>query len=292
MVIGGNREVRLTALSDWRFRRIGDLGTWTHGDGDRRLVMLHGGPGLSEYLEVLGNLLGDALGESWTLVRYQQRGLAPSSLDGPFTIEQAVNDVVTVCDALAGTATWLIGHSWGGHLAMHAAVAHPDRFRGLIILDTLGAVPDGGRGAMFEHFAAHLTPDEAKEWLRIEALSGSNRITAELRVTQLSLLWRYYFSDPTAAPVMPALAIGEGRRLSEAVDEHFKRQTLVTGLRSVTTPTLFLASECGPIPPSESERSAALMPNAEVVGLPVGHFAWLESPAMTVKSIAAFLSRT
>jgi proline iminopeptidase len=253
--------------------------------------MLHGGPGLSDYLEGLGDFLWDALGEDWTLVRYQQRGLAPSSLDGPFTIEQAVADVFTVCDAVHGAGTWLLGHSWGGHLAMHAAVAGPDQFRGLVIMDTLGAVPDGGTGAMFEHFASRLTSEEAAEWLRIEALSGSDGLAAELQVAQLSILWRYYFSDPTAAPAMPSISVGGGHRLSKAIEEHFEEQTLVTGLPRVRTPTLFLASAYGPIPPSESERSAALMPKAEVVILPLGHFAWLESAATTVEPIANFLSR-
>jgi pimeloyl-ACP methyl ester carboxylesterase len=35
-------------------------------------------------------------------------------------------------------------HSWGGHLAMHLAVQHPDRLLGLVLADPLGAVPDGG----------------------------------------------------------------------------------------------------------------------------------------------------
>jgi pimeloyl-ACP methyl ester carboxylesterase len=42
---------------------------------------------------------------------------------------------------------YVIGHSWGGHLAMHLAVRHPDRVLGLVIADPLGAVSDGGAGS-------------------------------------------------------------------------------------------------------------------------------------------------
>ena len=44
------------------------------GDGPE-LVLLHGGPGLSDYTELLDGETSD-----WRTVRYQQRGLAPSSI--------------------------------------------------------------------------------------------------------------------------------------------------------------------------------------------------------------------
>ena len=56
---------------------------------------------------------------------FQQRGLEPSTIAGPFTIEQAVADIGSVIDGLGWERAWLVGHSWGGHLAFHAAVVDP-----------------------------------------------------------------------------------------------------------------------------------------------------------------------
>jgi pimeloyl-ACP methyl ester carboxylesterase len=78
----------------------GALGGWAVGEGTP-VLLLHGGPGLSyEYLEALGC----ELGPDYRVAAYQQRGLEPSTLEGPFTIAQALADVLAVLDALAGRA--------------------------------------------------------------------------------------------------------------------------------------------------------------------------------------------
>ncbi|MHB8680929.1 MAG: alpha/beta fold hydrolase [Acidimicrobiales bacterium] len=278
-------------VSEWCGWKQGHIGGWTCGAGDHHLVLVHGGPGLSDYLQRLGDLLADDLGEQWSIVRYQQRGLSPSTVQGPFTIEQEVQDLLTVCDGLGSDDVWLLGHSWGGHLAMHTVAADPDRFRGVVIIDPLGAVPDGGQAGMFNHFAARLSPAEAAEWMRLEELSASHGPTPERRLAQLAVLWPYYFSDPATSPPMPAMSRGPGDH-SQSIAEHFDRETLVRSLPQVSTPALFLAGTKSPIPYEECERSAALMPRAEVVLLATGHFLWLEDPAATVAPVASFLRRT
>ena len=94
---------------------------------------------MSDYLADLAAELYPVM----TIARYQQRGLAPSVVDGDRTVEGHVADAVAVMDALGWDKAWVIGHSWGGHLAMHLAVARPDRLLGMVALDALGAVPDG-----------------------------------------------------------------------------------------------------------------------------------------------------
>ncbi len=246
---------------------------------------------MSDYLEGLGDLLADELGETWSIVRYQQRGLSPSTVQGPFTIEQEVQDLLMVCAGLASDVVWILGHSWGGHLAMHAAAAAADRFRGAVIIDPLGAVPDGGQAAMFKHFASLLSPAEASEWIRLEKLSTTNGPSPERSVAQLSIIWPDYFSDPPTAPPMPPIRRGAGDH-DRSINCHFEKRTLVERLPSVSIPALFLAGTKGPIPHEESVRSAALMPQAEVVLLPTGHFLWLEDPRATVASVASFLRST
>jgi len=74
----------------------GSIGGWLEGAGPA-VLLLHGGPGMSfEYLDSLG----EELAPEFRVAAYQQRGLEPSTLNGPFTIVQAVEDALAVLDSL------------------------------------------------------------------------------------------------------------------------------------------------------------------------------------------------
>ena len=75
----------------------------------------------------------------FSTVSYQQRGLPPTTIRAPYTVEANVADAVAVIDQVAGERAWIVGHSWGGHLALHMLAACPERLEGAIILDPLGA---------------------------------------------------------------------------------------------------------------------------------------------------------
>jgi proline iminopeptidase len=59
---------------------------------DPPLLLLHGGPGLSDYL---ADSLGGEL-DGWRTISFQQRGLTPSATGGPFTVERHVADTVAI----------------------------------------------------------------------------------------------------------------------------------------------------------------------------------------------------
>jgi len=47
-----------------------------------------------------------------------------------------MNDLVRVVDGLGWPKPWIAGQSWGGRLAMHFAVAHPERTGALVVIDS------------------------------------------------------------------------------------------------------------------------------------------------------------
>jgi len=101
------------------------------GDGTP-VLLVHGGPGLSyEYLDGLAA----ELGAGFRIAAFQQRGLAPSTLAGPFTIAQAIDDVIAVLDGLGWQQAVLVGHSWGGHLVLRVAATRADRLLGVLSVD-------------------------------------------------------------------------------------------------------------------------------------------------------------
>ena len=101
-------------------------------------LLLHGGPGLPDYMEGCAA----ELGRLFTTIRYTQRGVEPTTVGPPYTVESHMADALAVLDALGLEKAWAIGHSWGGHLALHLAVAHPERLYGVVCINTLGASLD------------------------------------------------------------------------------------------------------------------------------------------------------
>ena len=246
---------------------------------------------MSDYLADLAAELHRVL----TVARYQQRGLAPSVVDGDRTVEGHVADAVAVMDALGWDEAWAIGHSWGGHLAMHVAAARPDRVLGMVAIDALGAVPDGGTVALGENLMRRLPDDERA---RIEAYYAREEAgggTPEESLDALRTLWPYYFGDPASATPMPELRLDlEGHLMTwPSVMQHFEGGTLERGLAQLRMPALILHGEASPIPPVEAERSAALIPSATLRVLPgIGHFTWIEEPGSVRRELEALLSAT
>jgi proline iminopeptidase len=266
----------------------GELAGWRSGTGEPALV-LHGGPGLTDYTESLGAELDG----TFEAIRYQQRGLAPSTQAGPFSVERHVADAVAVLDALALERAWIVGHSWGGHLAMHVVVACPDRVVGAVVIDALGAVPDGGEREADARLTGRLPPALAQHVADIDrrAQAGEDVDATEM----LAALWPYYFADPENAAPMPPLRISNAcyGETFESIREHFERGTLVDGLPRVDVPMLFIHGAESPIPPGYIEASSALAPRARLeIVAGTGHFIWLERPGVVAALVASELARS
>ena len=257
----------------------GDIGAWTGGTGSETALLLHGGPGLSDYLDTLSPIVGGR----FRTIRYQQRGLPPTTIGGPYTVETNVADAAAVIDAEAGGRAWVIGHSWGGHLALHLLVACPERIAGAVIVDPLGAQID-----VMEEFGKNLQAglDAAtrRRLAEIEAREDAGEATEEESLESFATIWPNYFADPASAPPLPA-----GIRLSPevltgtfaSIVAHAGRGTLTTGLPKVPAeiPVLFIYGAGSPMPARTTIDTAALIPHAQVEAVQdAGHFLWLELP--------------
>ncbi len=253
----------------------GSLGGRTTGAG-RPVLLLHGGPGLScDYLADLAVELVPGYQVAW----YQQRSLAPSTTEGPFTVERHVADLVAVLDHLGWDQAWVVGHSWGGHLALAAAVSAGERLSAAVAVDPLGVAGDGGAAA-FETAMNARTPVESRERaaeLDERAMAGEG--TAEEAAESLRLYWPAYFADPSSAPPMPPMSISL-RGYSETWASLVAGMPQLTAeLPTVEVPMVFVHGECSPMPVSASTDTAGLIPGATVEVVPgAGHFVWHERP--------------
>jgi pimeloyl-ACP methyl ester carboxylesterase len=254
----------------------GRLGGWVGGDGVP-VLLLHGGPGLSyEYLEGLG----EELGTGFRVAAFQQRGLAPSTLEGPFTIAQAIEDVIAVLDGLGWSQAVLVGHSWGGHLVFRVAAAHPGRLRGVLAVDPIGVIGDGGTAA-FEAEMSARTPKEGRDRaqeLDDRAMSGEG--SADDGLVGLAIMWPAYFADPDNAPPMPPVRMSVEAYSGLAGEMSDRLEQVAAALGTGIVPYGVVAGAASPIPWGQAARTTVeLSPRAFLTIVPAaGHFPWLEVP--------------
>jgi pimeloyl-ACP methyl ester carboxylesterase len=268
----------------------GSITAWQAGTGPDVLI-LHGGPGLSDYTAPLAAEFEHA----FRVIRYQQRGLPPSVTSGPFDVDRHVADAVAVLDAAGADQAYVVGHSWGGHLAMHLAVQHPDRLLGLVVVDPLGAVPDGGAGDMERNLAARIPPERAARARELDEKAMAGHGTAEDALEGLAIVWPGYFAKPDQAPAMPPLGLSVECYAGTfgSILWHFEHKTLEQQLPSLRVPTVLVLGADSPIPPEHGIATAALIPGAQYRIEPgCGHFTWLERPGSVRAALASIAGET
>jgi pimeloyl-ACP methyl ester carboxylesterase len=240
------------------------------------VLLLHGGPGLGfDYLRDLA----DELAQENDLVWYQQRGLAPSAAGAPYTVAADVDDARRVLDALGWDKAWVVGHSWGGHLALHVAAALPERLLGALAVDPLGSVGDG-RWPEFDEEIFRRTPAGVRARAReLDELTTAGAANDELALEQMRLVWPAYFADPEQAPEMPELRIASERSAEMGRSILAELPVLEARLPEIRMPVGFVHGSRSPMPLAASTDAADRIPGAwvEVVD-GAGHFVWVESP--------------
>ncbi|MFC1620195.1 alpha/beta fold hydrolase, partial [Candidatus Neomarinimicrobiota bacterium] len=126
------REIRVPASDDVSLyvRVAGQANTGA------ALITIHGGPGMSSrYMLSLEQLAGPDL----TVVSWDQRG-ADQSTSPPdestyYTLPKYAEDLDAVRQAVGADKVHLLGHSWGGIVALQYAVLYPDNVQSLILVN-------------------------------------------------------------------------------------------------------------------------------------------------------------
>ena len=265
----------------------------THDDGPliagRRagsgppVLLLHGGPGLGfDYLRELADELAQENDVAW----YQQRGLEPSAAEGPYTVATDVGDARRVLDALGWQRAYVVGHSWGGHLALHVAEAMPERLLGVLAVDPLGPVGDG-RWPEFDEEIFRRTPEHVRARAReIDELLTAGGADDELALEGMRLVWPAYFADPERAPPMPELRIASERSAEMGPSILAELPALEAGLPRIRVPVGFVHGSLSPMPVAASTDGAERIPGAWVeVVEGAGHFVWVEAPGAVRASL-------
>ena len=122
----------------------GKYHVWTQriGSGAVKVLLLHGGPGAShDYLVNFADHLPQA---GYELYFYDQLGSWHSDQpDDPslWTVDRFREEVEEVRRDLGLDDFVLVGHSWGGMLAIEYALKYQQHLRGLVISDMVASIP-------------------------------------------------------------------------------------------------------------------------------------------------------
>ena len=241
--------------------------------------------------DYLGSLAVE-LACTFTAYRYTQRGTPPSGGGPPYTVEAHMEDALSVLDTFEIDRAWAVGHSWGGHLALHLLVTHPERLLGVVAVDPLGAFPEAF-AEMNQRRRVALSVEANARLDSIESRRRSGEVTEGELVERFALVWPTYFVDPAKMIPPPAHVGAEASiEVNRSLVDHFERRTLVDGLPAARSPALFVHGEQSVIPTWSTADTAALISGAEVVIVSgCGHFPWVECPGSVGDAVQGFLDQ-
>jgi proline iminopeptidase len=227
------------------------------------LVCLHGGLGVdSSYLQAPG-VLGLA-GDGRRVLLYDQRGHGASGPSDPagYTHARWAEDVRELAAALGLGRFALLGHSYGGFLALELAVRHPHLLTALVLVGTsAGPVPA----------APPPVPDDAglREFFRGR--------------------WPHFFAGPDKHWGVFGRLTFTRAPFEAAFRRELPRYDLRERVAGLPVPTLLLAGGDDPYR-ADLGWLAGQLPRSRLVVLPgAGHLPFLEEPEAFRAAVDGFL---
>jgi len=248
---------------------------WGPARPDETVILLHGGPGISErYMEPIVPFLD--IGRR-RIVSYDQRGTGLSPCDSDDTADYALeahaDDLTRVIDAVAAGPVHLLGHSWGGIVAMDYAGRHGDRLASII---TVGSAPPNH---------ADLAISSTAMGERVAALQERGLIPSEIpdgASEGLRAVVPMYLWDPTIHLPPEAVAALEVTPKAHALTwDALEGFDLTNRLATYGGRALVIFGEADPIGLPASEATRAALSNSDLryeLIARCGHFPWFEAP--------------
>ena len=259
------------------------------------IVFLSGGPGFEvDYMTPVA----DFVPPSYQRIFYEQRGTGRSRLATMTADNMSLRHVVADLEALRvhlkQDRLFLVGHSWGGMLAMAYAAAHPDR------IDRMILIGPGGPTLEFtdwfnDNIHMRLRPEdvEAERYWSEAPKRGVDVNKAALE--QVRAITPGYFFE-RAKGLAFASQLPEGT-LTLPVNtllfaDMAKGYDSRPGLRQLDRPVLIIQGHQDPVGDKTAEDIHAAIKSSTLVYLnQCGHFPWLEQSDAFRRILAEFFTR-
>ena len=270
------------------------------------LLIVHGGPGAShDYF--LPYLL--PLARHNKLIFIDERGSGRSEkLEDPsgYTIENMVEDVEAVRQALGLGKVSLLGHSYGGALAEAYALKYQRNLTHLILGSTWSSTKVFNE--VFVHMKEKMAPElrQRIDNMEAEGLFGHGKPYAQNRYTNDYMIAAWgegYFPyiyqhhpDPNYDPVDNGNMSWDlyrqmwGSHGEFVVDGNLTSVEYTDRLATIKVPTLILVGDHDESDPSMSQTMHEKIAGSKLVILPKsGHMTFVDQPGMFIQAVNEFL---
>ena len=257
------------------------------------LVLMHGGPGLDH----TSLLALQPLADQFTLIFYDHRcnGRSEGADVTSMTWENLTADAEALRQTLGFDKWAVLGHSFGGYVALEYALRYPQTLSHLILMDTAG---DAGW--------AHQNAPEllAKRGYSAAAVQAARRFFSgqltprEFFPLSMKYARAYYYNGSLWAMVRGIVKGHDLKARPEAsvfASAHLlPGWTVMDRLSEINVPTLVMAGRDDFLfPPEHQVALRAGIPNAQLELIErAGHEAPSERPAEVIRAVTDFMATT
>jgi proline iminopeptidase len=284
----------------------GTFKVWTKRIGNNpkiKLLLLNGGPGAThEYFECFENFLP---AEGIEIIYYDQLGCGNS--DNPndvalWDLARYVEEVEQVRKALNLDATnfYMLGHSWGGILAMEYALKYQNNMKGLIISNMMSSCLEYGKYAD-EVLAKQMDPKVLAELNQIEAAKDfTNPRYMELLIPNFyeKHILRFPAKDwpepvnRSFAKMNQSLYVSMQGPSEFGISGKLEKWDRKADLKNITIPTLVIGAKYDTMDPKHMEEMSKLVQNGTYLFCPKGsHMDFYDDQKVYFEGLIPFLKK-
>lgn len=225
------------------------------------------------------------------LVLYDLRGRGDSTAPADplsASIEDDAADLGAIRRAL-GIRQWdVLGHSWGGGIAMLGTAADPAGVRRLVTVDAVG--PTSAWIPILRRNALDKLSGEFRN--RLERIDEASLTSSdpEIHAEQTQAIYPAWFVDsdmPTRFALPKKLSQTGASVLARLRNQHYDWRV---ELSNISVPTIVIHGELDPLPVETSEQLVHAIPAATHAVIPdAGHMPFWEAPDVFFPRVEAFL---
>ena len=284
----------------------GTFNVWTKRIGNNpkiKVLLLNGGPGAThEYFECFENFLP---AEGIEFIYYDQLGCG--NADNPndtsmWDLPRYVEEVEQVRKALNldNTNFYLLGHSWGGILAMEYSLKYQNNMKGLIISNMMASCPEYDKYAN-EVLAKQMNPEVLAELMKIEANNDfSNPRYMELLLPNFyeKHILRFPAKDwpepvnRSFAKMNQSLYVTMQGPSEFGISGKLEKWDRKADLKNVKIPTLVIGAKHDTMDPKHMKEISKILPNDSYLFCPKGsHMAFYDDQKTYFNGLISFLKK-
>lgn len=285
----------------------GTFNVWTKRIGNNpkiKLLLLNGGPGAThEYFECFENFLP---AEGIEIIYYDQLGCGNS--DNPndaalWDLGRYVEEVEQVRKTLHLDESnfYVLGHSWGGILAMEYTLKYQHNMKGLIISNMMSSCPEYGRYAD-EVLAKQMDPKVLAEINKIEAAKDfANPRYMELLIPNFyeKHILRFPSKDwpepvnRSFAKMNQSLYVTMQGPSEFGISGKLEKWDRKSDLKKITIPTLVIGAKYDTMDPNHMSAMSKLVQNGTYLFCSKGsHMAFYDDQKTYFEGLIAFLNKS